>query len=399
MHLSTLVPEPSTAFNRIVPIDALRGLALFGVLAVNVVTEFRASLFEQFLENRPTLSASEEIAREMVSIGLEFKAICIFSLLFGLGLAMLAERLTPTGRSYYWLGRRLLVLLCFGLIHLVFIWNGDILTEYAVVGFIALLLLGLPPKTMAMVSGLLLAAYAAMSLFPAPLPLAAQDVLQVHVTAANSVYPSAGLLDVWRFSVKELPLLLPLHVYILPRTLALFLLGALAWRLRVIQWVLEPQRSQTRVVVVAATTLFTGLGMTVVYALAIPASLEKLKPPIWQMAPVVLAIGYCALFFVLWRTSWARKALAAFAPVGRMAFSNYIMQSLVCDFFFFGYGLGFYGRWGIITTLGFVFVLYACQTLLSTFWLHRFHYGPLEWLWRALMYGRKPSMLRVNGPG
>ena len=106
------------------------GLALFGVAAVNVQTEFRVSLYQQFIafSNADGLDGAVE---RFVSFFLEWKAVSLFSILFGLGLAMQFERLSRGGNAYSFLVRRLLVLLGLGRIHLIFIWNGDILTSYA----------------------------------------------------------------------------------------------------------------------------------------------------------------------------------------------------------------------------------------------------------------------------
>lgn len=83
--------------------------------------------------------------------------------------------------------------------------------------------------------------------------------------------------------------------------------------------------------------------------------------------------------------------LAWFEPVGRMAFTNYVMQSLLCGWIFYGYGLGLFGKIGPAAGMGLVLAIYLGQMLLSFWWLDRFRYGPLEWLWRALTYGRRPA--------
>ncbi len=122
------------AGERIDAIDILRGVALFGVLAVNLVSEFRVSIFQQFLPPDPGLGMLDKLVEALVRVGFEMKAFAVFSFLFGLGLAVQFERLSRSGRPFYWLARRLGVLLAFGLAHLLLIWNGDILTEYALGG-------------------------------------------------------------------------------------------------------------------------------------------------------------------------------------------------------------------------------------------------------------------------
>jgi len=118
----------------------LRGFALFGVLAINLDTEFRVTLYEQFFTERAA-GALDRLAQTILSLGFEFKAITLFSVLFGVGLAIQFDRLAANPRRTMLLIRRLAVLLGFGLVHLLLVWNGDILTEYAIAGLLILPLL------------------------------------------------------------------------------------------------------------------------------------------------------------------------------------------------------------------------------------------------------------------
>lgn len=177
-------------------IDALRGIALLGVLVVNLVTEFRVSIFEQFDGATSQVSALDRHASSLVSLAAEEKAICLFSLLFGVGLAMQFDRFSRTGRPHYWLVRRLLVLLGFGLVHLVLIWNGDILTEYALVGLLALPFLGVSSRALGRVSLTLLALYAAMPLLPIPIAFPDHAQLQSHVAGADAIYATGRFVEI-----------------------------------------------------------------------------------------------------------------------------------------------------------------------------------------------------------
>src|SRR4029078_10704335 len=133
--------RPSAPINAI---DAVRGVALFGVLAVNVVTAFRISIFQQFLPNRFSDSGSlDGFVERFVYFVLDMKSFSLFSILFGLGLAMQFERFSRGGRPFYFLTRRFIAVLVFGAMHVLLIWNGDILTEYALAGLMVLPLLRL----------------------------------------------------------------------------------------------------------------------------------------------------------------------------------------------------------------------------------------------------------------
>ena len=113
-----------------------------------------------------------------------------------------------------------------------------------------------------------------------------------------------------------------------------------------------------------------------------------------NLSTLILASGYGSVALALVQHPIAGRLLKVFAPLGRMAFTNYIMQSIIFGFIFFGYGLGYFGRLGAMHALLIGITVYAAQILLSAWWLARFRFGPLEWLWRTLMYGIRQPMLK-----
>src|SRR5438046_6598859 len=223
-------PRPMSPSERIDAIDVLRGIALFGVLAINITSEFRVSIFEQFLAHRHPASPLDRLVETILTLAVDMKAFALFSLLFGAGLAIQFERLSISPRRTMLLVRRLIVLLAFGLIHLCLIWNGDILTEYALAGLLVLPLLFGPRWLLACGAMAFLLLYLALQLwmpsgvFPS-LAAMAQDAAD-----ANRIYATGGFADVLEFRLREIPLIIPLHIYVFPRTIGLFLLGPFAWR-------------------------------------------------------------------------------------------------------------------------------------------------------------------------
>src|SRR6476620_6422722 len=160
-------PRPTGPSERIDAIDVLRGVALLGVVAMNVVTEFRVSMFERFLFPKPPAASPIDSAVETIlMLAVDLKALALFSLLFGAGLAIQFERLAKSERRTSLLLRRLVVLLAFGLIHLCLIWNGDILTEYALAGLIFLPFLFGPRWLVAVAALASLGLYLEMQVFP-----------------------------------------------------------------------------------------------------------------------------------------------------------------------------------------------------------------------------------------
>ncbi|MEH2522842.1 MULTISPECIES: DUF418 domain-containing protein [unclassified Bradyrhizobium] len=359
--------RPIDPAERIAAIDVLRGIALFGVLAINVVNEFRVSIFEQFLSQKSPASPIDSAIETILTLAVEMKAFALFSLLFGAGLAIQFERLANSERRTSLLIRRLAVLLVFGLIHLCLIWNGDILTEYALAGLIVLPFLFGPRWLLAVAALAFVGLYLAMQAFPPAGLSPGTATITQHVADAIRIYATGGFLDVVAFRLREIPLIVPLHAFVFPRTIGLFLLGAFAWRTGILQ---SPPR---RLLSTGAPCV--GLGAALILAGAD------------ALGTIVLALGYAATIIGIANLASGRRLLGWAAPLGRMAFTNYLAQSLIFGWIFYGYGLGLFGRLGVANALTIGIAVYLAQVLLSAWWLGRYRYGPVEWLWRTLMYG------------
>jgi uncharacterized protein len=373
---------PTDPSRRVGSIDALHGLALFGVLAINLETEFRVSIFRQFLPSTP-YAGWDGIVDAALNLFVDMKAFALFSFLFGVGLAIQFERLATSSRRTSLLVRRLLVLLLFGLIHLVLIWNGDILTEYALAGFAVLPFLFAPRWMIAIAAVACLSLYVLQPVLPTMITFPGHAMLAALVRNADEIYANGTFAEVLALRVRELPAFLPLHLYVFPRTIGLFLLGILCWRVRLFSDVAERRRN-----------LLVFIGLSAAMGGLLLARLER--PSATLASPIILASGYAALAIAVAQTSIGAKLLRWAEPVGRMAFTNYIMQSIVLGFIFYGYGLGLFGKLGSVTGLLLVLGIYSAQIVMSRLWLAYFAYGPIEWLWRALMYGQAPAFRKAG---
>jgi uncharacterized protein len=364
--------EPLAGADRLAAIDILRGIALFGVMAINLVFEFRVSIFLEFLSPDRTAAPLDLMVGRVLDQAIQLKAFALFSLLFGVGLAIQFDRL-PANRRAVLLLRRLVVLLAIGLVHLTLIWNGDILTEYALAGLVVQPFLFGPRWLVGISSLAFLSFYLSGYLFRLVPPFDKFWIAQ-HVIEATRVYGTGGLSEILSFQLAELAAIAPLHVWIFPRTLALFLLGAFVWRTGVLQ------RASEHI------SLIVGAGL-VALVLTIGASE-------W-LATVTLALAYACFIIAAASTPLGARLLGWAAPLGRMAFTNYLMQSLIFGGVFYGYGLGLFGKLGAATALAFGLAVYVAQAIISGWWLARFNFGPIEWLWRSLMYGRSQPMRKV----
>lgn len=385
--------NPVLSAKRINQIDILRGIALFGVLSINLLTEFRVSIFSQFMAAQAPSAGANLFVETWVPILLESKSFALFSFLFGVGLAIQHERVSKRGPALSFLTRRLLVLLGIGVVHLTLVWNGDILTEYAVAGFIALPFV--MARTSKLVAGMVacFALYAAMPFIPLPIAFPAPDWITKHVQEAAVVLGRGDVRAVMSFELRELPYLLPLHLFVLPRTLGLFLLGAIAWRSGVLA---HPEKHQCLLAAVAAIGLVTGGALTWLGQPGWDAWLSftgRGGASIEAFAPVILAAGYGASIVLIASRSWGVRLLSWAAPLGRTAFTNYLLQSVVLSALFYGWGLHLYGMGAFAAFLIGLF-LYVAQVIISTLWLSRYRFGPVEWLWRTLMYGERQPMRR-----
>ncbi|TYL95500.1 DUF418 domain-containing protein [Bradyrhizobium rifense] len=369
---SAAVPRPTSSAERIDAIDVLRGIALFGVMAINLVMEFRVSIFDQFLGPRLLASPIDRAIEAILAQAVELKAFALFSLLFGAGLAIQFDRLANSGRRAALLVRRLAVLLVFGVIHLCLIWNGDILTEYALAGFIVLPFLFGPRWLLTLAALVSLALYLAMQAFPPAGLFPSRAAIWQDVMDANRIYATGGFVDVLAFRLREIPLIASLHAFVFLRTIGLFLVGALAWRSGIVQ-------NTSGLFAIALPAI--GLGAGLLY--------RGIEP----LGTILLALGYGAAILGIAHFERGKKLLGWAAPLGRMAFTNYVAQSIIFGWIFYGYGLGLFGRLGITPALAIGLIVYAAQVRFSTWWLHHYRYGPLEWLWRSLMYGERQPMV------
>jgi uncharacterized protein len=379
-------PGPVNPSDRIDSIDALRGVALLGVLAINLVMEFRVSIFERFLVAARPATSLDRAVETILMLAVDLKAFALFSLLFGVGLAIQFEHLSTCPRRALLLFRRLIVLLTFGLIHLCLIWNGDILTEYAVAGLIVLPFLFGPRWLLAGGAAAFLGVYLAMQVWPPAGLFPSFTSIQRDVQEANQIYATGSFGEVLAFRLREIPLFASLHVYMFPRTLGLFLFGAFVWRSGVL-------RKPHQVLLFSTGAGCIGLGAFLI----LPGSsgsvaamgIGKLASPVGTIA---LALGYAATILAIANLASGRALLGWAVPLGRMAFTNYLAQSLIFGWIFYGYGLGLFGSIGAAKALVIGLAVYIAQVFFSAWWLGRYRYGPVEWLWRTLMYGTVQPM-------
>ena len=333
---------------------------------------------------------------EAIILALHTKGFILFSFLFGVGLAIQFERLAGNERRLALMIRRLAILLAIGVVHLFLIWNGDILTEYAIVGLVVLPFLYGTRWLLAAASVLSLGLYIAMASLPPVLAFPDQGWIIHHVEAARQAYGGGSFMEILAFRIDEVRYVAPLHVYVMPRTFGLFLLGAWVWRSGLFR-----TKVPAKLLIVAACLLLAiGAWLTVAAenGSAFGSHLDWRGSAILRsLAQLVLAAGYGVGIAVLADHDGTRKLVGWAGPLGRMAFTNYIVQSIVLSFVFYGFGLALFGRLSVEQALVIAVLVYAAQVAFSAWWLRRFRFGPIEWLWRSLMYGERQRVTAHTG--
>jgi uncharacterized protein len=386
-------PKPVAPPERIISLDVLRGVALFGILLVNMLT---FSYPFQYVEPLSWPGALDQAAEWFIRVFAQASFYTMFSFLFGLGFALQLQRATSRGGDAVPVfRRRLFILLGIGFLHAILIWTGDILVAYALTGLFLMVFRNHSGRGLARwgVAGVLFTFL--LTWFGLTID---GSVPKAYIARVTEVYSAGTYLEVTLFRVQEFALLLVGVLFGIPQLLALFFIGLWAGR----QCLLEAL-DYLFIRRVMGWALVIGLIGKVPYAfdLLTGAFTPVLSSFFFALSFIVSgpAIGffYMGILLLLLRSPVWQQRLSPFALAGRMALSNYLMQSLICTTLFYGYGFGLYGQVGPALGVLLTLVIFSLQVLFSRWWLSRYRYGPMEWLWRSLTYGeaqpQKPATI------
>lgn len=391
---------------RLALIDALRGFALAGVLLVNL-GGFSLYYFMDDTARAALPSAGfDRWAWLFVQIFVQDKALTLFSLLFGLGIAIQVEQARSKGAGTGAVLRRLAVLLAIGAIHAHLFWWGDILTIYALLAF-GLIALRRLPDAVFLIGGLGLGLFWFL-LAPIAEWLKPDDwPEQARVYAdAFAIFSGDDIAATLRQNAAVAHWMWLEMWGVLPFVFARFLLGYWIGRKKFLH---DPaaHRGLLRAVVIVCggVGLAAAIAIEWIDAAQLTDALlqggrlgESGLRLLRRIGPLGMGLAYAAGFALLFlRPGWQRW-LRRLAPLGRMALSNYLIQTVVCLALFYGIGLGIGSSGGYATRLLVWASLLGLQMALSHWWLARFRLGPVEWLWRSCAEGRRlPMRLLATG--
>ncbi len=416
--------RPVDEGERLVLLDTLRGFALCGVFMANLYLWFSGRMFLSRAQFQAALESAtwlDTVANQAFGPLIGGRFITLFSFLFGLGFAVQLGRAEARGTSVVPVyARRLVVMLLIGLAHLFLLFQGDIVSTYALLGFTLLLFRNRSDRALLI--------WAAALLFLTPLvwnvawrlpqwlgspgaeeaAKAAGERSMALRAQVLEAFSHGSWLDTVRMGgayyvgdlFKNLAGFLPIIV-------GRFLLGLWAGRRRLFHDAALHLPFFRRLLGwgLGLGLFASGVGLLVgqLFSRKIisPDSVPWLPfvmGPMRHLGEVGMAAAYVSGITLLFQRETWRRWLSVIAPVGRMALTNYFLQSVMGVLLFYGYGLGLMGRLGPAAHLGMAVALFALQTVFSHLWLARFRFGPAEWVTRSLTYGKAQPMCRSSLP-
>ncbi len=398
-------PAPTPPSERITSLDALRGVALLGILLINV---WVFAMPEQTLLN-PNVYADAAVYGGLSGanywvwflghVFAQSKFITVFSALFGAGVLLFVESKESKGQDAVRLHlRRTAVLIAVGLLHAYLLWYGDILVAYGLTGLFLLVVRDLDARQLAGLGGLFLLFVPAVELFAA-VSIGGEAIAGQWTPAEAAIRQEVaayrgGLSDQLSHRVDAS----------FQRQTSGFV-GSSFWRIggvmllgmALYRWgVLTGERSTA---VYRRLVAGGGVGVAVVVAgvayveaadWSADAALYWRQFNYW--GSLLVAGGYVGVVTLLVRRRGDGVVVRALAAVGRTAFTNYLLQTVIATTVFYGHGLGLFGSVTRVEQYAFVAAVWAVQIALSVLWLRYYRFGPVEWVWRTLTYGERQPL-------
>ncbi|MES3160267.1 MAG: DUF418 domain-containing protein [Halorubrum sp.] len=402
--------KPTDPSDRIVALDALRGFALLGILVINIwlfglptIAQFNPTLYGDF-------TGANYLAWLVSHVFFERKFLTLFTFMFGAGIVLFLELKAQKGQS----GRKLhfsrtFWLLVIGLGHAYLLWYGDILVSYALCGFLVVWVWQWRPLRQFILGVVLYAVPSVLYLLlGVGYLLSAEDeqtLLEEELLAAFGaefspdreieIYQS-GWLDQMAHRV---PVVFEYHTLGFAFELFWSVGGLMIIGMSLYKWGVISNKRSTRfyqrmlvgVGGVGITLVLVGVWVRSEFAWeTVPVLTLAFQFNYWG-APLV-ATGYLAGIMLLCRRLRDGRIVNGLTAVGRTAFTNYLLQTVIATSIFYGHGLGLFGQLSRVELLGVVVLIWTIQIPLSMWWMGRFRYGPVEWVWRTLTYRQRQPM-------
>ncbi|MCX7571802.1 DUF418 domain-containing protein [Tumebacillus sp. DT12] len=395
--------EPIRTEERIGAVDMMRGFFILWILVVNML--LYGAPYE--LSGQWEWAWSGDVYAEMfIEVFAAGKSITMLSFLFGFGMIIMKERADARGTAFFPVyARRMLALLLFGATHAFLIWYGDILLFYGMLGIVMLLFFSGRTAQTLLIWALVLTGLTVVVLllftviWLAMMALAGgelEDSLNQtsdQVQLLISAYSGGSWSEIFAARYEEWVTSFGTAMIYLPELLVMMLLGAWTAKKGILHNAAEHLGFFRKV---RLWSLLVGGVLTLLpvllYVLADAGEQGVLLARFWStmIGSPLIGLVYGTTLVLLWQRGVFRRGLRVLARVGRMAFSVYILQSLLATTLFYSYGFGLYGSIGPAKGLLITLAFYAVLIPFAVWWTGRFRYGPLEWLWRTMTYGKRP---------
>lgn len=402
--------QPTKVTERHSLLDSLRGFALLGVLLANMVSHSGYFFLSEGQRAAFDTAKIDHYVEWIEHFLIDGKFYSLFSMLFGIGFALQMKRASSADINFASrFRRRLLIMFVLGLLHAILFYVGDILTVYAITGLFLILFRNKSDR-------IILRAAVILTLLPI-----VQYAIMLGVNLANPPAPSPPesgprfldqVIDTYRTGTYLEIITNNLGGLIIGRypdlfftgrffrVLAMFLIGFYISK-NLIHANAQAYRPLIRKVMIWGVVI--GIPCNIVLAMMMTTEAYYELEPVGIIQPIVYAFGvpalclfYASAFTLLFEKPNWKKRLSVFAPVGQMALTNYLMQSIICAFLFMSYGLAMEALVGPAKLSLIALAIYISQLIYSPIWLRYFHFGPAEWLWRSLTY-RKWQPFRKEG--
>ncbi len=392
----------STKSPRIEIIDALRGLALAGILICHMVEQYIGAGAPMSHFEAVSTGIGNQIIDGLIGFFLRGKFIALFSFLFGLSFFIQMDNAASKGVAYggrfFW---RLLLLLGIGYAHSLF-YRGDILTIYAILGIFLIPFYSLNNTWVLGFSIVLFLGFGRYIIFfftqgahlfldVDPMDMEAAWIQEYYDILKNGSITEVFSTNAWQGHLDKMNF----QYGIFGRgyfTFAFFLIGLYVGRSGFFTQFREAKKFTKKVLIWSSIVFVLAIGIT---AAAFISLGPEVKMNNWvamvglsgmDMANLAMTLIYISLFAILYRKVKGEKWLSKLAPYGRMALTNYVLQSIVGTALLYGWGLGYLGELQNVYTFLIALALIILQVWVSKIWLQQFKYGPLEWLWRSLTF-------------
>jgi uncharacterized protein len=414
---------PAAPSDRLVHLDIIRGFALLGVLLSNIEYWFRAPKGNQNLSYAVWPGFLDQATSWGIRALIEGKFIFLFSMLFGVGLAIQLERTEARGARFSaYASRRLFALAGIGLAHALLVWNGDILLAYGLLGLLLLPFLHRTPRVIwrwvvgvwAVLLVVVLIGPVRACFLPSRPPVTTADIQAIDAGELEFIgylashYLSPSWMAVTEFRISDYPRVLRDSVGGFIVVFANLLTGLALWKSGLLK---QPALHVTALKRFVRWALPTGVVLHAIYGSkfiirhwgwGLPWETRRVFPVVVDFSlfvgALLFSLGIGAAILVLTQDErWGRR-LAVLAAPGRTALTTYLTQSIVMTTIFYGWGLGYYNHMRPSAGLVLGLVSYAAQVLISNWWLRHFRFGPVEWLWRCVTYWT-PQPFRASSPG